>query len=175
MSNGLFHIYCGDGKGKTTAAVGLAVRAAGSGMKVLFAQFMKNGKSSELNILGKIENIDLFKTPCTDKFVRAMNDNERAEFSKCVKEAFTELCGLMNSGSYNLVIIDECCSAVTTGVLDIDEVADAIRNRKESVELVITGRNPDKRLIDLADYVSEICKRKHPFDQGIPARKGIEK
>ena len=175
MSKGLFHIYCGDGKGKTTAAVGLAVRAAGSGMKVLFAQFMKDGKSSELNTLAKIENIDLFHAPCTDRFIRAMSEDERTNFRIKVNEAFSELCARMNSGLYDLVVIDECCSAITTGMLDIKNVTDAFRNRRQDVELIITGRNPDKALIDMADYVSEICKRKHPFDQGIRAREGIEK
>lgn len=171
---GLVHIYCGDGKGKTTASIGLAVRASGSGMKVLFAQLMKDGCSSELDVLKTINGIDVFETPCTDKFIFTMSKAEFKAYKECMQSCWSKLADIMNSGEYDIVLIDELCSAVSTGLLSAEEVSSGIKNRNEKVEVVITGREPDKKLIECADYISEIHKVKHPFDRGIPARQGIE-
>ena len=134
MEQGLIHIYCGDGKGKTSAAIGLAVRAAGSGLKVLFTRFLKNESSGELAILDDISQIKVLHLEKSYGFFKNLSEDKKQE----VRETYLQLW------------------------------------RAIELEIVLTGRNPDEKLIELADYVSEIKKVKHPFDQGIYARKGIE-
>ena len=166
------HIYCGDGKGKTTASVGLAVRAAGNGKKVFFTQFFKDGSSSELKILKEIGNIELNICPKRHGFYFRMSEEEK----KAACADYTELlhqARLAIGRGADLVVLDEAVSACNHGIIDENEVLDLIRNRKDT-EIVLTGRNPSEALIGAADYVSEVKKIKHPFDKGIKARKGIE-
>jgi len=148
MERGLIHIYCGDGKGKTTASIGLAVRAAGSGMNVLFVQFLKKSDTSELNILKKLPGLSVLR-PSGD-------------------ECWTDV----KSG---LLVLDEVIGAYNREVIDRASLVSFLREKPENLEVVMTGRNPTAELIELADYVSEIRKIKHPFDRGIRARTGIEK
>lgn len=168
----LVHIYCGDGKGKTTASVGLAVRAAGSGKKVYFTQFFKNGTSSEISVLEKLDNVEL--NICRKKhhlFFR-MSDEERNEAKKDYAELFENVRTAVSRGA-DLVVMDEAVSACNHGMLDEEALIRLLRGRGDT-EVVLTGRNPSEKLIAEADYVSEIRKIKHPFDKGIKARKGIE-
>ncbi len=170
---GLIHIYCGDGKGKTSAAVGLAIRAAGFGYRVLFVQFVKSGKSSELNIMRGIDKINVFDGYSVEKFTFNMSDEEKREClngqNKLLKE--TE----RMSKEYDVVILDEIFGAISSGTLDRGLVLEFIKNKPQNLELVITGREPEKEFVDLADYVTELKKVKHPYDRGIGARMGIEK
>lgn len=171
----MVHIYCGDGAGKTTAAVGLAIRFAGSGGKVLFCQFMKSGTSSELNVLSGMENIKIFPCYKLDNFSFNMSESEkekaRAEYTKDFAQ-ITEY--LTNNKDIGLVVFDELASCVNTGFLNVDTVIDFLNDRHEGPEAAITGRDPDKRLCEIADYISEIRCVKHPFERNVPARTGIE-
>ncbi len=169
---GLVHIYCGDGKGKTTASVGLAVRAAGSGKKVIFTQFFKNGSSGEIGVLKQIANIETMHCPTNHGLFFRMNDEEKAQ----AKEDYTKLLHavLEVSPSYDLLILDEVISACNHGIIPESLLAEFLRQKPDSLEVVLTGRNPSDRLLALADYVTEMRKVKHPFDCGISARKGIE-
>lgn len=175
MKNGLIHIYCGDGKGKTTAAVGLSVRCAGGGGKVLFFQFMKGNSSGERESLKQLKNIDLIDGYENLKFVWNMTDSEKAKTAEYYTDKFKEIVKKACDENYDLIIMDEIISAVNCEFVPLDTLTDFLRNKPQSLEVVITGRDPHKELIDIADYVSEIKKIKHPFDKGIKARKLIER
>ncbi len=170
---GCLHIYCGDGKGKTTASVGLAVRAAGSGMKVLFCQYMKDGSSSEIAMLQKL---GVETQVCTQQFgfYWNMDEEKKAAAEDAYKELFRKVVRKVAGGGYGLLVIDEFMSAYHYGWIDQKEAVEFLMDRPEGLEVVLTGREPGEELLELADYVTEMRKVKHPFDRGIPARKGIE-
>ena len=171
---GLVHIYEGDGKGKTTAAVGLAVRCAGAGGRVLFFQFLKDGSSSEIPILKTIPNIEVADPIPTTKFVFQMSEEEKMEMADLCHKKLGELQVLAASGKVDMMILDEVIHIVNFGFVSVDEMLSFIKNKPRSMELVLTGRDPKRELIDAADYVSEVRKIKHPYDRGIPARRMIE-
>lgn len=171
---GLIHIYCGDGKGKTTAAMGLAVRASGSGMKVIVSQFMKCGNSNEVKLIREMPNV-LYR--CVEKplgFAWKMNEEQQAEAKMLYQQLFREVTALAEKEQADLLIMDEFMSAYHYGWIDQREAIEFLRKKPEKLEVVLTGRDPGEELIALADYVTEMRKLKHPFEQGIPARKGIE-
>lgn len=171
---GLMHIYCGEGKGKTTCSVGLTVRACGYGLRVLFMQFLKPGTSSELKILRELPGIDVFNMTPTKKFSFQMTEEEKQEARENNRREFGDMVGRLNGEHYDMLVMDECLGAIEAGLMDEQVVLDFLRNRPEKLEVVLTGRYPSKELEELADYVSRIDKVKHPFDKGIPARAGIE-
>ena len=163
---GLIHLYFGDGKGKTTAAVGLSVRAAGAGKRVLFAQFLKDGSSSELNILRTLPNVEV--ACCTQNFgfFKAMDGQT---YSALLGDVMRK-----SVGGVDLLVLDEAVAACNHGLIEEATLIDFLRRRPETLEVVLTGRDPSQHLLDAADYVTEMRKRKHPFDRGIAARRGIE-
>ncbi len=167
---GLLHIYCGDGKGKTTAAIGLAVRAAGSGMRVCLVQLMKGGFTSELKALALIPGIDVMRCDREYGFVKNMNDADKLLLTGChnnlLEKAF--------SGGYDIIILDEFNSAYFYGLLERTVAAELILKGKKSAEIILTGRAPAEIFVNAADYISEIQCVKHPYKNGISARKGIE-
>lgn len=171
---GLIHIYCGDGKGKTSAAVGLAVRAAGRGFKVLVVRFLKTENSGEVGVLRSIPNITV--TPCdrTFGFVFRMSEEEKVEAAQYYQKRFETAVKEAAIGNYDLLILDEILASCNYGMVQERSVLDFLQKKPAEMEVVLTGRNPSEKLIGLADYVSEICMRKHPYEKGIPARKGIE-
>lgn len=170
---GLIHIYYGDGKGKTSAAVGLAVRAAGYGLKVLFVQFLKSGTSSELNILKGIENITVFDGYTTDKFTFEMTDAEKAD---CLKRQNVVLKTLSEMAyKYDMIVLDEFLGAIASRTIDYSTAVSFVKNKPPNTEMVLTGAEAVPELVDIADYATEMKKFKHPFDRGVRARYGIEK
>lgn len=168
----MIHLYHGDGKGKTTAACGLAVRAAGSGLRVLLVQFFKSGKSSEMSVLGGIPNITVMTPEVYHGRFRNMTDEQKAEVGRCYG-AFLDAI-VASAAAYDLIVLDEAVSVFNYGLFDREELKAFLAREKDDREIVLTGRNPDPALIGLADYVTEMKKQKHPFDRGIKARKGIE-
>lgn len=171
---GLVHIYCGEGKGKTTCSVGLTVRAAGYGLKVLFMQFLKSGDSSELKILKSLENVTVMGTKPIRKFSFQMTEEEKAEVRRVDAEQFSQVVDLIKDEDYNMLVLDECLGAIEAGLLDESLIVEFLENKPEHLEVVLTGRYPSDRLVELADYVSRVDKVKHPYDKGISARAGIE-
>lgn len=174
--SGCIHIYCGDGKGKSTAAMGLTIRAAGSGMQVLLTQFLKTGESSEMKILREIPNVHLLF--CKDKikgFVWNMSEEQKCCTREMYRELFEEVCERALQLQVDLLVLDEFNSAYNYGFVDQEKALNFLKNKPEHMEVVLTGRDPAPELLELADYVSEIKKIKHPFDAGLPARVGIEK
>ncbi len=169
---GLIHIYCGEGKGKTTAAVGLAVRAAGAGKKVVFTQFFKDGTSSEIGNLCCCDGVQVMHCQTVKGFYRCMSDSEKRKASEDYTQLFLQV--LEAAQSADVLILDEILSACNHTVVPLKLVLDFLCHKQENLEVVLTGRYPPRELLELADYVTEMQKVKHPFDQGIPARKGIE-
>lgn len=168
----MIHIYCGDGKGKTTAAVGLAVRMAGFGGKVLLGQFFKDGSSSEMAALRQIPNITLRHcVTIPGRFVR-LSPEQRQQVSRDYTAYLREL--LDSAGSFDLLVLDEVISACNHGTVPEEMLLAFLDSLPEDREVVLTGRNPSEALVNRADYVSEVRKVKHPFDRGITAREGIE-
>lgn len=174
MEQGLIHIYCGDGKGKTSAAIGLVVRAAGVGMKVLFARFLKTEESGELVILDKIDGIDVIHLPKSYGFVWSLSNQEKEEVKALYQSLWNQICEEISKGQYDVLVMDEFMAAYRYGFIPQEEAVLFLEKKPKELEVILTGRDPAKELVSLADYVSEICKVKHPFDKGITARKGIE-
>lgn len=168
------HIYYGDGKGKTTAAIGLAVRAAGSKMKVLFVQFLKTEFSGERHILSHTENITLTFCPLELKFTFEMDDKEKAQAAKIFKGIFDNAVTTALTEKYDMVVLDEVFEAINAHMLSESEVYEFITNAPSSMEIVMTGHNPPQKFMDCADYITEFKKIKHPYDRGITGRIGIE-
>lgn len=172
---GLIHIYTGDGKGKTTAALGLAVRCSGHGNKVLLVQFLKSRPTGELNSIALLPNIELMRGKETKKFTFQMTAQEKAQVLVEHTALFEKVKEKCAHEKIDLLILDEVIGACNTGVFDIKSLIEFLKNKPQELEVVMTGRNPAPELIEIADYVSEIMKRKHPFEKGIPARTGIER
>jgi cob(I)alamin adenosyltransferase len=168
---GYVHVYTGDGKGKTTAALGLAVRAVGAGLRVFLAQFMKGEGGSEAAALARFAEQVTLKTFGRPSFVRrrpARKDIEAARAGlACVRR-------ILRSGAYDVVILDEANVAAHFGLLDVDDLLALADGRPPGVELVFTGRRADPRLVEKADLVTEMRPVKHYYDRGVPARIGIE-
>ena len=170
---GLVHLYCGDGKGKTTCGVGLTVRAAGSGRKVLFHQFLKDNSSSERKVLERIPEVTIVPGRDYEKFTFQMTAEELAKVLENNDSIFRTLC--KEAAQYDVLVLDEALYAIDKGLLSEGPVLAFLEGKPAGLEVVLTGRNPSRKMEDHADYISEICKRKHPFDRGISAREGIEK
>lgn len=174
MKKGLVHIYTGDGKGKTTACAGLALRMAGSGGSVLYSFMQKGVKSFEVKLMESIDKIDVMQICTMTKFSYLQNIEEKAEYKRQHTDGLKEITRLCQSGNYDMVIVDEAVGAILEKAVTQEAVLELIKTRPENCEIVLSGRKPSAELIDAADYVSELKAVKHPFDKGINARKGIE-
>lgn len=171
---GLLHIYCGDGKGKTTAAIGLAVRAAGAGMRVHIIQLLKGSDSAEISVLRSIPNITIERCDRNYGFVRNMTDEDKNSIAECHDALLEKGYSLARSGKIDMLIIDEFNAAYKCGLLDKNAAEKFLTEKFGDTELIITGRDPAEIFINAADYVSEIKCIKHPYEKGINARRGIE-
>ena len=169
---GLVQIFTGDGKGKTTAALGTVLRASGHGLKVFVVFFMKgNYDYGEYSTLRQLPNVQIasFGFRCLTDPV-----NVKPEEKEQAKAALETARKAVISGKYNLVVLDEVNVALGFNLIELDDVIRLIKDKPSHVELILTGRRADSRLIEMADLVTEMVKVKHPFDKGIKARKGIE-
>ncbi len=171
---GLIHIYCGDGKGKTTAALGLALRAAGSGMKVHIVQLMKGNPTSELNSLELLPDISVARSEKNFGFTFNMSYEDKQQLIAVHNKLLLDAVKLINDKMIDMLIIDEFNVAYEYDLMDRELGESIIINKPENMELVLTGRNPAQKFIDAADYVSQINPVKHPYESGVMARKGIE-
>ncbi len=165
----MIHIYTGDGKGKTTAAVGLTVRAIGNGLKVFFVQFIKGAHTGEIEIFQKFpELVEVYR--CSTGFIYENPDNSQIEtVRKCLKEVEEKI----KENNYDMIVLDELSVALSTGLISRSD-AERLIQLSENAEIIITGRNAPEWLIERADLVTEMKKLKHYFDRGIKARRGIE-
>ncbi len=168
---GLIQVYTGDGKGKTTAALGLALRATGAGLKVFIGQFVKGAEYSEIKALRQLApgiEIKQYGRRC---FIKDKPDEEDIRLAQ---NGLVEMESVIQSGDYDLVILDEANIAVYYNLFSVDELLKVVQNRPKQVEIVITGRNADPRIIAAADLVTEMREIKHYYQKGIAARLGIE-
>lgn len=170
LKKGMIQVYTGNGKGKTTAALGLALRASGAGLKVYIHQFIKGKPCSETKVIKNIKNIKL-EYCGRGCFVKG---NPEAKDIKCAERGLEMVRRAVRSGEYDVVILDEANVALKVGLLKAKEVIDLIKNKPISVELVLTGRGCPPAIIKEADLVTEMREVKHPFSRGIVARCGIE-
>lgn len=171
---GCIHIYCGDGKGKTSAALGLALRASGRGKKVLVARFLKTDDSGEVESLKHLPCITVIPCSRTFGFVSGMSAEQRQEAAAYYQQQFEAACRMAAESGADVLILDELVGSCNYGMVSEDDVIRFLKEKPEKLEVVLTGRNPSQALAELADYVSEIQMKKHPYTKGVPARCGIE-
>ncbi len=170
LKRGLTQVYTGDGKGKTTAALGLALRASGAGLKVALVQFVKgDADCGEHRFVAAHAPFDVFQ-PNTGNCLRQSD----AELKPIAEETYTLAAAKLTSGDYDVVILDEVLIALGRGLLTTNDVLELIRQRPPRVELVLTGRGAPPEVTGAADLVTEMRAVKHPYDRGITARRGIE-
>ena len=175
MEAGLVQIYCGNGKGKTTAAIGLGVRAIGSNLKVIMIQFLKNNDTGECATLKSLEpQFKVFHFEKKRGFTWTLTEEEKVELKKEIAMAIKFAKKVMDTGECDLLILDEVLGAVATGYITEKELCDLIDDKSEQVELVLTGRDVPEEIAKRADYISKIEPVKHPVNKGVMARKGIE-
>ncbi len=170
----LIHIYCGNGKGKTTAALGLALRAAGAGMRVHIFQFMKGNPTSEIESLKFIPNIAVSRLSKNFGFISLMTNDDKKKITMCHNNLLKTAHSQINGQQFDMIIIDEFFAAYNYGLVDRELAEHLVLNKEKNCELILTGRDPSEKFITAADYVSEINAVKHPYKNGISARKGIE-
>jgi cob(I)alamin adenosyltransferase len=172
MGKGYVHVYTGDGKGKTTSALGLLVRAYGDGARIFLGQFLKGNEYSELVSLKMFSDRVTVRQYGSGRFVQG---EPTEEDRRLALEGFGEAREALLSGKYELVILDEANVAVRYGLLRAEDLINLIDSKPDGVELIITGRGADPRVIERADLVTEMREVKHYYQQGVLARKGVEK
>ena len=174
-AKGFIHFYYGDGKGKTTAALGLALRASGWGQNVVIVQFLKDWKCGELSSLAHVPNVTILRGKSSGGvFFHELSDAEKAATKIIHDDNLKKALELHKDGLCDLLILDEAADAYQLGALDATLFEGLIDNKPEPLELVVTGHNPDARLLARSDYVTEMVKHKHPYDEGVSARRGVE-
>lgn len=171
MEKGYVQVYTGDGKGKTTAALGLALRSAGYGRRVFIGQFMKGQHYGELTTLEGIAAIDVEQFGDTGCIRREeVTENHRIQ----ARRGLARIEEVLAAGDYQMVILDEINVAIWFGIVEVDQVLKIVKNRPEAVELILTGRRAPEELLAMADLVTEMTEIRHYYRDGVPAREGIE-
>lgn len=170
----MIHLYCGNGKGKTTAAMGLAVRAAGRGKSVLIAQFLKSSNSGERFVLSQVPWVTLLPLPDRVKFTFQMDEQDRTEARGRFLSQLNTCEEVLSRNGAEMVVLDEVCAAVNAGLLPLERVTELLDRYGEQAELVLTGRDPAEALLSRAQYVTEMKAIRHPYEQGVLAREGVE-
>ncbi len=173
LDEGLVQVYTGDGKGKTTAAIGLAIRALGRDFKIYIGQFLKTSDFGEHKALARFDDKIKIEQFGSGKFhVKEQTSKEEIERAKKGLQKIKEA---MLSGDYDIVIADEICVAHYFDLLNLDHLMDLIEIKPQNVEVVLTGRKAPEKLLERADLVTEMKEIKHPYQKGVEARTGIEK
>lgn len=171
---GLIHTYIGDGKGKSTCSIGLAIRALGSGLKVCIIQFFKEGLPNEIKILNKLDNIDVFEFESDEGSIWSLNSSEKELLKDKVSMELKIIDDILHSGEYDLVILDEVLTIFEDNLAEFEKFKKMLTTRVPYVEVVLTGRSAPPGLLEVSDYVSDVVSVKHPFDRGVFSREGIE-
>lgn len=172
MKKGLIHVYCGDGKGKTTAAMGLILRSLGRGRRVVLMQFLKGWETGEILMLEKLDGITIFRGKEGTKFTCDMTPEEREHTRQAQDETLRQAMDAAKDA--DLLVLDEVIGAYNFDMVDQELVRSIVENKPEGLELVLTGRDPDAFFLEKADYMTEMRAYKHPYTKGIQAREGIE-
>lgn len=172
---GLVHMYYGDGKGKTTAAFGLALRCVGYGYKVVIAQFFKERPTGEVMAAANLPEITVLRAqPLSSKFTWQLTEEELEQLRENCAELFARTLESLSAGDVRLLILDECLDACAHDYLDMDALIGFLENKSPELEVCITGHSLPAELAPYADYISKVVKERHPFDEGITGRKSIE-
>lgn len=175
---GLVQIYCGDGKGKTTAAIGAAVRAAGRGYRVLVARLLKTDDSGEVTGLSHVPGITVL--PCERNFgfswnmTRDQREEAALYYNNCLLKAWNMALGADGGEPYDMLVLDEAVGACSLGFVDEAGLVKALEEKPSALEVILTGRSPSEALQGRADYITEMVMRRHPYERGVGAREGIE-
>ena len=171
---GLIHLYTGDGKGKTTAALGLMMRAYGHGLCAVLVQFLKGRDTGELRALAQLPGVIVLRHTRDFGFYKFASDSDKAEIRRQNNANLTEAARLAAEGECDLLVLDEICAAYNNGAFDRVLADRLVLSKPPGLELVLTGREAPKHYYTAADYVTEFVSRKHPYDCGVDAREGIE-
>ncbi len=176
MERGCLQVYTGDGKGKTTAALGLGLRAVGRGLMVVMFQFLKGAPSGELESTILLEGrFQIIRLAATKKFFGSMDDMEKAELKVRLKDELRQVEEVLAVESCDILILDEIMAAYHAGLVSLNEILSLVDRKPSGMELILTGRSAPDEIIARADLVTEMRQIKHYKDKGIPARTGIEK
>lgn len=174
----MIHLYTGEGKGKTTAAAGLCIRAAGQGFRVCFAQFMKGNDTGELHVLRNLPNVTILRSENNFGFYGSMSEADKVELTEIHNRILDRLLADAESGTWHMIVMDEVTYPVKWGLMDEKKLRRLLEFGKEDrdheVEIVLTGRDAGEFLEDSADYITRLECVRHPYDRGVKARKGIE-
>ncbi len=174
MNKGFIHIYTGDGKGKTTAALGLTFRSAGRKRKTLFVQFLKGIETGELFIMMENPYIEHLNVAETTRFFNTLPENEQSEMRNRARREWADLIVKIEDGNYDVIVLDEIMAALHHELIEENAVIELLKSKQEKTEMILTGRNASSVLIGMADLVTEMKKVKHYYDTGVLSRKGIE-
>lgn len=174
IQKGLIHVYYGFGQGKTTAALGLALRASGWGLNVVIVQFLKSTPCGELISLALLPNVRVLRGKAGKTFFQTMDETLRRETREIHDANLSQAIACVEKGQCDLLVLDEALDAYQLGLLDEELFAGLIRSKPPDLELVITGHKPTDWILKYADYATEMKKIRHPYDSGVKARKGIE-
>ena len=174
MKQGLIHVYSGNGKGKTTAALGLLLRAYGHGMRVVLVQFLKGRDTGELHALETLSGVTILRNTQEFGLYKNASERDRMEITRQNNANLTEASRIVSEGLCELLVLDEICAAYNNGAVDTHLADKLIFHKPRGLELVLTGRDAPQHFIEAADYVTEFTKRKHPYDNGIASREGVE-
>lgn len=175
MDKGFVQVYCGKGKGKTTAAIGLGIRAIGRDLKVIMIQFLKHADTGECKTLKLLEpKFKVFHFEKPRGFTWTLTPEERQEQKAEIKNAINFARKVLDTGECDVLILDEILGAIQAGFVEEEEICDIIQNKPDGIELILTGRVLPDKIAEYADYISEIEAIRHPMTKGIGAREGIE-
>lgn len=175
LKSGYIQIYTGNGKGKTTAAVGLAVRAAGNNYKVAMVQFLKGGETGELESAKRLAPyFNIFRFEKKRGFFWTLSEEEKGELKEEIQEAYRFCRKLLDEKQYDILIMDEVMGAINNKLISEEQMLELMENKPKEMELIMTGRNVPEKIFEKADLVTEMKDLKHYFEKGVPARKGIE-
>lgn len=170
----MIQIYYGDGKGKTTAAIGQAIRAAGAGMLVTIVQFLKGSPSAELEVLSRIPEITVLRNDIDLGFTFQMNEQQKEQVCLMHNVNLLGAIDLINQKKCDVLILDEILSTYEMGLIDKNMVHTLMEMRPKELEIILTGHSQVSYFMDQADYITNMKKEKHPYDTGVSARHGIE-
>ena len=171
---GFIHLYFGNGKGKTTAAIGQCIRALGYDKKIIFAQFLKGSQSGEINYLSDKDNIIILRNSEDLGFTNTMNTHDIRSITDFHNTTLKEISHILETKQIDILVLDEILDAYNENLLDKDFLKKIINTKPDNLEIILTGRTPDKYFIEISSYITEMKKIKHPNDNKILARKGIE-
>lgn len=175
LDKGMIQVYTGDGKGKTTAAIGQGIRAYGNGLRVVMIQFLKSNETGELNVLKNLgDNFKLVRLEKKRGFVWTLKDEEIEELKKEVFEEYNYAKEVLANDSCDVLILDEVMGVLKNNFLSEDDVLELIKSKLNHVEIILTGRNVPEKIAGYADLITEMKEVKHYFSKGVNARRGIE-